>query len=105
MNTSRISYASGVFAIAIAVAIDTLQLGLEIALVGLLLDSIITVVAALGFGIWFSHKGVHVASPDRSLKFCSRRSRADAGINGILPTWTYFVASTVWKEWHSEAGL
>src|SRR4051812_10894664 len=106
MNTSRISIPSGIIAISVAVVIDFLQLFLDVVIIGLILDSIITVFAGIGFGTWFSVKDVSVMSNDRALKFLGTLLvEFLPAVDGVVPAWTIFVASTVINEWWFTAGL
>ncbi len=93
-------------AIAFAAIVDSVQIYLGVQFVGLVLNSIITVGAALSFWVWFKRRGFSIASPSASLLFpFSTALEIIPGLNTVLPTWTFFVASTVVREWRSERGL
>ena len=105
MNTSRISLATGALMIALAVLIDFAQFVLDIAIVGFILDSFITVIAAFIFGIWFSHVGVSLMHPKRVLGFLGTiLGELIPGIDAI-PFWTFNIATTVIREWRSPADI
>lgn len=103
MNTERISSATGKFMIAIAAVIDGIQFLLVlIPFIGWFISSIMSIVAAFLFGIWFSHLHVGLMRPQRILGF----GGAILGeilpfIGGGVPFWTSLVAYNVIREWRS----
>ena len=97
MNTERISYTTGGFLIGVAVLVDILDFILALGFFGFIIDA----PATLFFGIAFSHVGVSMMDGDRVLKFLSTSLIEAVPIFDDFPAWTYTVASTVWREWHT----
>ena len=101
MNTSRISISAGIFLIGFAVFIDFLQFLLDIAFIGFILDSIISIIAGTILGWWFSLYGISLMSPDRVLGFLATfGAELVPGLNAI-PVWSFKVGYTVIEEWRS----
>ena len=99
MNTERISLAGGGTMILFAVATDVVQFLLMIPLIGLLLNSFISIVAAMGFGLAFSHYDMSLMSPDRVLGFGATIVGEVVPAVDAIPFWTFLVARTVVSEW------
>jgi len=100
MNTSRVSLFGGGLMMAVAGLFDGIQFLLAlIPFIGIFLSSVVTVVAALVFGIWFSHNDMSIMDPKRALRFLGTMlGEFIPGVNAI-PIWTSSVTYTVIQEW------
>ncbi len=99
MNTERISITGGATMIMFAVATDILQFLLMIPLVGLILNTFISIVAAMGFGLAFSHYDTSLMSHERVLGFGGTIVGEVVPVVDGIPFWTFLVARTVITEW------
>ncbi|MDO8576443.1 MAG: hypothetical protein Q7R90_03950 [bacterium] len=105
MNTEKISLAAGGTLIASAVVFDIIQFLLVLPWIGLLVNSIISIFAAMFFGMSFSHYDMSIMSPERFLGFGGTMvGEVIPGVD-IIPFWTVFVARTVIHEWRSPRGI
>ncbi len=106
MNTSKIGIFAGGFLILIAILVDAAQWAvLLIPYVGWLITPVISVVAALVFGMIFSILGVSMLSPKRILRFLGTLAGELAPLFGGIPFWTGTVAYTVIEEWRRPSDI
>lgn len=81
--------------------IDFVQFLLDIAFIGFILDSVISVIAGIMFGIWFSSVGMSMMNPDRALGFIGTFLIELIPGFDALPVWTLKIGQTVISEWRS----
>ncbi len=94
-DEGTIGSGTGFMMIAVALIIDGLEAVLSFFLIGLLVNSFIDLIAALIFGIWFSHHGVRSGlgiAGTAAVEFIP-------GLNA-LPVWTGYI---VYKVFSSRA--
>ena len=88
--------------IAAAVLVDLAQFGLDIAIIGFIVDTVISAVIGVIFGMWFSHHGVHMVKKN-PLGFWSVLAGELIPFINSAPFWTCLVAYTVVNEWRSAS--
>lgn len=94
--------ATGGLMIAVAVGFDSLQFLGDIAYIGFILDSLVSFIASIIYGIWFSHHDISLMGPDRALGFLGTiLGELVPGVNA-LPFFTFYITSTVIREWASS---
>lgn len=88
--------------IVFAVLLDSAQIFADIAIIGFILDSLMSLVGAMFFGIWFSHHDVSLMHPDRALGFLGTVfGEVVPGVDA-LPFWTIYITIAVVREWTSS---
>ena len=103
-SASRISRGTGIAMIAAAVAIDALQIGADVAIIGFFVDTVLDGMAAIFFGIWFSHNGVSFAGKYPLGFWGALAVEAIPGINA-LPVWSFAVIRAVQQEWAQKNSI
>ena len=103
MNTERIGLGTGILMIVFAVLVDLVQFVLTLFLVGLILNTLITIVWTFIFGLWFAACGVSILKPKRILGFLvTILGELTPGLD-ILPFWTFNIGWNVYREWFRPA--
>ena len=112
-NYSRISKATGVILIAVAGLIDGLQFLVSllgfVPFVGFaivaIVNPLISFLAFMLFGIWFSHLNVSQMSPERALGTLATLLFEVVPIFDALPLWAARIAYTVIAEWKTKTDI
>lgn len=88
-----------------ALCIDIMQALLSLTLFGMFVTPIITGIAVIMFGIWFSHHGMSMLEPRRILAY-GATTLVELSPFGFLPVWTLSVSLTLFfakKELEADA--
>lgn len=75
----------------VALIIDGIQALLTFILIGFLVNPVISVCAAMVFGIWFSHHGMSMMSPKNIAPFLGTMLGEFTPVINAFPVWTGFV--------------
>ncbi|PIR84180.1 hypothetical protein COU18_00285 [Candidatus Kaiserbacteria bacterium CG10_big_fil_rev_8_21_14_0_10_51_14] len=106
MNTSKISGGTGGVMICFAMVVDGMQgLITLIPFIGFLIAPVMSIFAALLFGIWFSHNDVSMMDPKRVLGFGGTILGEVMPIVNVIPFWTGNITYTVIQEWRRPSEI
>ncbi len=97
MDEQKLSKGTIAILIGFAVVFDLISAGLDFVVIGFLIDPLIDFIAALFFGICFSHLGKSVFSHSPLGFLGTIVGKAVPGVE-IIPFWTFFVVKHAFSD-------